>query len=162
MILISFSACDHYPLHRTFLIPSGFQGTLRIVYLEKCGVHPVEKDGSEIIEFQKNGLVILDADMDERTKNDFYLVDDHGTKKRVNQIENFKDRVNNLPAILDEDIVVTGMSITSFNGKTSTTSITCRDFALYNKDTTKIPDSKYSKELDSMTISKVNACRANK
>ena len=161
LIMISFSACKNPALERTFLIPSDYQGTLRIVYSEKCGVQPKEEDGREVFEFQKNGLVILTTDNDYRIKNDFYLIDDKGNRTKVNQISAFEDRVNKMPAILAGGEVVSSSVVNSSNSK-STGGADCMDFYLYNKDTTRIENSKLSQKLDLLTNSVMNACRENK
>ncbi len=164
LIMTSFVACKNPPLARTFLIPSDYQGTLRIIYAEKCGIQPKEENGREVFEFQKNGLVILTTDNDYRLKNDFYLVDDTGKRTKVNQISVFEDRVNKMPAILAGGEMVSSSVVNSVNSKSTRVSggADCMDFYLYNKDTTKVEDSKLSQKLDLLTNSVVNACRGNK
>lgn len=163
LITISFVACKNPPLARTFLIPSDYQGTLRIIYAEKCGIKPKEENGREVFEFQKNGLIILTADNDYRIENDFYLIDDKGKRRKVNQISVFEDRINKMPAILAGGEVVSSSVVNSTNSKITQVSggADCMDFYLYNKDTTKIDDPKLSQKLDLLTNSVVNACREN-
>ena len=115
-------------------------------------------------EFQKNGLIILPSDIDSRTKNEFYLIDHKGIRTKVNQITDFKDRVNNMPVIVVSD--VTGFSsnvINSTNSKITQVAggATYMDFNLYNKDTTEIVNSLTSQKLDVFTNAAVNACRTN-
>lgn len=157
--------CSNQSLPRTFLIPSDYEGTLRIIYVEKCGIKPKEENGREVFEFQKNGFIILATDIDSRINTDYYLVDNKGNRTKVTEILNFKDRVNNkIPVIVAGGVGVSSSVVNSINSKTTLVAggATYMDFNLYNKDTTEIRNSVSSEKLDSLTNTLVNACRKNK
>ncbi len=163
LLLLTLGACKNAPTERTFLIPSNYQGTLRIIYGEKCGVQPKEENGREIVEFQKNGLAILNTENDFKIKNEFYLADDKGKRTKVNEISAFEDRITRMPAILAGGETVS-TSVVNYENSKSTLSggADCVDYYLYNTNTTKIEEAHLSERLDSLTNSVVNACRENK
>ncbi len=104
LIILCLAACNNRPLPNTFLIPSDYEGTLRIVFEEKCGLTPKVENGRQILEFKKNGFLILNTKLNYGINNDFYLVDNKGNRTKVIQISSFKDRVNKIPAIVVDSI----------------------------------------------------------
>ena len=156
-------ACKEAHSPRTILVPANYEGTVRIVYAEKCGMTPMKENGREIVRIPGNGLVILSTENDVRINNDFFLVDDKGNQTKVDQVADIKDRVSGSPAILAGGTVVTGLSShKDADGTVTATGIECTDFYLYNKGTTEIKQSPFQPQLDSLTNSEVNACRAGK
>lgn len=164
LIIPCLLACNNRPLPSTFLIPADFEGTLRIVFEEKCGLTPEVENGRQILEFQKNGFLILTTNLNYGANNDYYLVDNKGNKTKVNQILNVKERVIKLPAIVVRGVGVSSSVVNSTNSKIARVAggATYMDFNLYNKDTTEIVNSIASQHLDSLTNVAVNACRADK
>lgn len=61
LIILCLADCNNRPLPNTFLIPSDYEGTLRIVFEEKCGLTPKVENGRQILEFKKNGFLILNT-----------------------------------------------------------------------------------------------------
>ncbi len=151
-------------LYHTFLIPSNYEGTLRIIFDEDCGIKPKVENGRQILKFPKNGVLILNTSADSETGNEYYLIDDKGNKTKVNQILNVKERVIKLPAIVVRGVGVSSSVVNSTNSKVARVAggATYIDFNLYNKDTTEIVNSIASQHLDSLTNVAVNACRADK
>jgi len=163
-------ACSSHPLPNTFLIPSVCEGTLRIVFDEKCGTEPEVENGRRILKFKKDGFLVLKTDIDDilttelskGQNNDFYLVDSKGNKTRLTQIPDFKDRGDITPAIVVGGIGVSSSVVNTTNSQTTLVSggATYMNFNLYNKNTTEIKDSFSSKKLDSLTNAAVSACRS--
>jgi len=164
LIILCLVACNNRPLPNTFLIPSDYEGTLRIVFEEKCGLKPKVENGRQILEFKKNGFLILNTDFNNGITDDYYLMDDKGNKTKVTQISNFKDRVIKMPAIIVCGLGVSSSVVNSTNSKITRVAggATYMDFNLYNKDTTEIVNSIASQKLDSLTNVAVNDCRTNK
>lgn len=144
----------NYTPPKTFLIPSDYQGTLRIVY-DKCGMTPRKANGRQILEFPENGILILNQKFDGGINNDYYLVDKNGNRTKVTQIIDFKDRTKQLPSIQVGSAGKLGItdSAAAFS-----------DFYLYNKDTTINDDdeSKVSQDFDSLTMEILKLCRSKK
>lgn len=104
MVIFANNKTIMFYLPNTFLIPSDYEGTLRIVFEEKCGLTPKVENGRQILEFKKNGFLILNTKLNYGINNDFYLVDNKGNRTKVIQISSFKDRVNKIPAIVVDSI----------------------------------------------------------
>jgi hypothetical protein len=142
----------NYTTPKTFLIPADYDGQIRIVYEEKCGVKMHKENGRQILRFPENGILILNEKFDGGINNDYYLVDKTGKRTKVQEILNFNDSTIKLPYIL----VGGAGNIGSDNeGK----GITFSDFYLYNKDTVLEDNNKLSLRFDSLTTIVVNACR---
>ena len=82
----------NYTTPKTFLIPADYEGTVRIVYKQKCGVKLHKENGRQIIRFPKSGVLILNEKFDGGINNEYFLVDKNGSKTKVEQIINFQDR----------------------------------------------------------------------
>lgn len=163
LIILCLAAYNNRPLPNTFLIPSDYEGTLRIVFEEKCGITPEAENGRQILKFQKNGLLILNTEFNYgiNSDNDYYLVDIKGNRTKVTQISSFKDRVNKMPAIVVGGVGVSSSVVNSVNSNITVVAggATYMDFNLYNKDTIEIINSVASQKLDSLTNAAVNGCR---
>lgn len=142
----------NYTTPKTFLIPADFEGTLRIVYEEKCGVKLHKENGRQILQFPESGVLILDEKFDGGINNEYFLIDSNGKRTKVEQSIEYKDKPKKLPFIL-----VGGAG--TLGGDEKDKGITFSDFYLYNKDTTQIEDYKQMQRLESMTTEIVKACR---
>ena len=140
----------NYTTPKTFLIPSDFEGTLRIIYEEKCGSKLKKENGRQIFKFPENGILILNEDFDGGINHEYYLVDQAGNRRKIEQILNYSDR--KLPSVQ----VGGAGTIGSSDDKES---ITFSDFYVYNKDTAAADDYKASRKFDSLTTEIVKACR---
>lgn len=144
----------NYTSPKTFLIPADYEGPIRIVYEEKCGVALKKENGRQVLQFQENGILILNEKFDGGINNDYYLVDKSGNRTRIEQITDFKDRSKKLPSIL-----VGGAG--TFGGDGEDKDIIFSFFFLYNKDTTQTDDFKSAQRFDSITTEIVRTCRSN-
>jgi hypothetical protein len=142
----------NYTTPKTFLIPADYEGQIRIVYEEKCGVKMQKENGRQILHFPESGILILNEDFDGGINNDYYLVDKNGRRTKVEEISNFSDSTKKLPYIL-----VGGAG--TLGSDEESKSIKFSDFYLYNKDTVLADNNKLSLRFDSLTTTVVNACR---
>ncbi|MBK9489571.1 MAG: hypothetical protein IPO07_12855 [Haliscomenobacter sp.] len=84
---------------KTFLIPAEYQGTIRIVYEEKCGIKMQEENGRQILQFPETGILILNEKFNGGINNEYYLIDKSGNRTKVDESINFKDSTKKLPFI---------------------------------------------------------------
>ena len=144
----------NYTSPKTILIPANYEGTIRIVYEQKCGVKLHKENGRQIVQFPKSGILILNEKFDGGINNEYYLVDNNGKRTKVNQIIDFKDRIKQLPSIQVGGAGTLGSDIGD---------ITFSDFYLYNRDTTASDDNyKIFLRFDSVTTELVKSCRTKK
>lgn len=142
----------NYTAPKTFLIPANCEGTIRIVFEEKCGEVFTTENGRKILRFPENGILILNEKFDGGVNNDYYLIDKNGRRTKIKEIIDFKNRAKEIPSI---EVGGAGTLGSDEQNK----SITISDFYLYNKDTTEITDYKISQRFDSLTTEIVKACR---
>jgi hypothetical protein len=166
-IILSFVGCNLFQFHeklpKTFLIPSSYEGTLRIVFEEPCGIKPPVENGREILKFQKNGILIISTHLVNGENDEYYLVDSHGNREKVKQIANLKDRVGNMPVVIVGGIGVSS-SFENYENEVLTKKkggAAYQDYNLYKDNTTEIKKSVESPYLDSLTNAVVMGCRAN-
>ena len=110
ILILCFMACSNHSLPKTFLIPSDYEGTMRVVYEDQSAVEPKIENGRQIFEFPKNGILILDKDLDNGINSDFYLVGNNGDRTKVTQVLRLKDRLRNMPAVLTGIETVSGFT----------------------------------------------------
>jgi hypothetical protein len=164
-IILSSVGCNLFQsnekLPKTFLIHSTYEGTLRIVFEEACGIKPPVENGGQIFEFQKNGILIISTHLVNGPNDDYYLVDSHGNKEKVKQITNLKERVDKMPVVIVGGIGVTSSFVNYVNDVITqkTGGAAYQDYNLYNTNTTEIRKSVESPYLDSLTNAVVMACR---
>jgi hypothetical protein len=145
----------NYTTPKTFLIPANYQGTIRIVYEEKCGEKMHKVNGREILQFPENGILILNEKFDGGINNDYYLVDKSGRRTEIDETIDYKNSSKKLPFIL---VGGAGTFVSDDNKK----NITYSDFYLYNKDTLQTDNYKMSQQFDSLMWKIVNDCRTLK
>lgn len=141
----------NYTPPKTFIIPSNYEGTIRIIYEEKCGVTPNKENGRQILKFPSNGILVLNQKFNGGINNDYFLVDRNGNRKEINEILYFKDIKRNIPAIQ--------VGAAGTIGSSTEKGITFSDFYLY-QDTTLNKENKVSQRFDSLTNEIVKSCRA--
>ena len=155
-----FQSCktDHIRSH-TFLIPANFEGTLRIIYDEDCGIKPEVKDGNEIVEFPKNGILILNSNSYADTGDKYYLVENKGNRTRVPEILDSNATLKRMPAIFAGMLTVSGY--TYHNSEVEIKGITYKDFRLYRTNDDTIKNFTSIQNTDSLSNAAVKACRSN-
>lgn len=157
--LLIFQNCksDHASSH-IFLIPSKFQGILRIIYDEECGIKPDIENGKEILKFPENGILILNTNSYADAGNEYYLIDDGGRKTKVTEVFNSKNGLNKKPAVLASPITVSGYIYN--NSEIEKKGITYKDFKLIDNNTGEVDEAALKQKLDSLANALVSACRA--
>ena len=185
LLLLSSAACHNHlladsPLPYTFLIPADYNGILRVVSNEECGIKPQVENGRQVLEFRKDGILILNiesfnggltekgtrvnSNADEtksflaKMKSEYYLVDNNGNKTKINQIANAEERLNNAPSILPGETTVSGY--TYKNEKVEVKGNVYQDFYLYNSDTTQ-NEAMSLQKIEAATKALVTACRTS-
>ena len=145
----------NYTTPKTFLISAEYQGAIRIVYEEKCGIKLHKLNGRQILQFPESGILILNEKFDDGINNEYFLIDKDGNRTKIDEIIDFKDSSKKLPFIS-----IGGAG--SFVRDNQSKDITYSDFYLYNKDTVQIDNYKLSQQFDSLMWKVVNDCRASK
>ncbi len=144
----------------TFLIPANSEGTLRIIYNEECGIKPKTEDGSEILEFPNNGILILNTrPLWLKQVMKYFLIDNNGNKTKVSEILDSSEMVKRTPAILAGTLTVSGY--TYHNDEVEKKGITYIDFMLYRKSNDAVENFASIQNIDSLSNAAVSACRAN-
>jgi hypothetical protein len=149
----------NYSTPKTILIPNDFDGTLRVVYEEKCGINYDKIDGVKTLPFPKNGILILNEDFDSHINYNYYLVDNLGNRIKIPQILAFSDNVQKRPFVLVGGSGTIGHTIEANSRNQEEKGITFSDFYVYNKDTVNRIDFKSQQKFDSLTAAIVNQCR---
>lgn len=185
LIVVWLMSCSSHLVPNTFLIPAGYEGIVRVIFDEKCGTTPKIENGRQILEFQNNGLLILNTKsffnnspntksytqdrngnkikfVNKGVTDDYYLVDNKGNKTKIIEIAELRNRVVKTPVIVAGNIAVTDLSSTTNSESTVTTGITYQDFYLYNKDTREIKADAFPPKMDSLTKAVVHACQGGK
>jgi len=152
----------NYSTPKTILIPKNFEGTLRVVYEEKCGSNYDKTDGVKTMTFPENGILVLNEDFDSHINYNYCLVDEFGNRTKVSQILDFKDRVQKQPCVLPGGSGTIGQTIEANSANREHKGITFSDFYVYNKDTVDRNDYKNQQKFDSLTTAIVNQCRQPK
>ena len=142
---------------KTFLIPAEYQGTIRIVYEEECGIKMYKENGRQILQFPQTGILILNEKFDGGINNEYYLIDKSGKRTKIDESIDYKDSTKKLPFIL-----VGGAG--TFGADDKSKDIKYSDFYLHNKDTVQTDNYKYklSQQFDSLMWKVVNDCRTSK
>jgi len=149
----------NYSTPKTILIPKDFDGTLRVVYEEKCGSNYDKIDGVKTLTFPKNGILILNEDFDRHINYNYYLVDKLGNKTKIPQILAFRDKGQKRPCVLVGGSGTIGQTIEANSTNQEEKEITFSEFYVYNEDTVDRNDFKSQQKFDSLTTAIVNQCR---
>jgi hypothetical protein len=161
-LTILFLMAYNYSTPKTILIPSEFEGTLRIVYEEECGNNYNVIGGTKTLKFPKNGILILNEDFDNDINYKYYLIDKLGNKKEIPQTFFCKSNITKIPCVLIGSSGTIGLTELSNSTNKEQKGITYTDFYVFNKDTTDRDENKYQQKFDSLTEVIVNQCRQKK
>lgn len=152
------------PEPETFLIPANFEGKVRIVYGEECGINPSTINGRRELEIPKNGLLIIQPEFEAGIiDHEYYFVDQQGKRTPIKQYENYSDGTKNIPGVrLGGSGSMGGeMPDGSFSSE-SPLAIHFTDLYVYRDSTNQMSDREYSlqeRKVDSLTTAFVNECR---
>lgn len=149
----------NYSTPKTILIPKDFDGTLRVVYEEKCGSNYYKIDGVKTLTFPENGILILNEDFNRHINYKYYLVDQSGYKTEIPQTLAFDDKTQKRPCVLVGGSGTIGQTIKDNSTNQEERGITYSDFYVYNKNTVDRNDYKIQQKFDSLTTAIVSQCR---
>ncbi|MEM8584102.1 MAG: hypothetical protein AAGF87_07535 [Bacteroidota bacterium] len=152
------------PEPEAFLIPATFEGKIRIVYGEECGINPSAINGRRELQIPSDGLLIIQPEFEAGIiDHEYYFVDQNGNKTEIMQYENYTDGTKNIPGV---QLVGSGsMGGAMPDGSSSSKSpiaIHFIDLYVYNSNSREFSDREYifrEKRIDSMTIALVDDCR---
>jgi len=140
---------------KTYLIPSTLEKRFRVIYNEKCGIEPKEKNGRHIIEIPRNGILIIKSKFESGWINhEYFLVDSIGNEIKVGNENFIQEKTTYNP-----NVSLTGSGVMSGSSLDKSSDIHYSDFII-NKDTTNERDNfKESERFDSLTRVLVEKCR---
>jgi hypothetical protein len=162
-LTLLFLTLYNYTPPKVFLIPSGYQGNLRIIYNEKCGISYSESQGKKALLFPLNGVLILNEDFDGGINNEYFFLDNHGKKTKIFEVLELSEQ--NKRNLKMARIFIGGagtMSDVIEADSQSEKDITYSDFYILNKNTVYQYDFKEEQKFDSITKSVVKRCRQKK
>jgi hypothetical protein len=165
IVLYSFMTLYSYmrrPIPETYLIKETFDGIVRVVYGEECGVEPRIENGRRILEVPDNGLLLIKPEFKEGPPDhEYYLVYSTGGRARMNKLWMYDQRKTMAPGVL--------MMGPGFMGETQDSSFQVpliefqyNDFVVFNKATAEIDErtrTEIGDEFDSLTFALVERCR---
>ena len=111
-----------------------------------------------------NGILIIQPKFKAgRVNNEYYLVDKDGSRKKLNDLYDYKDRLTKSPGVLMDGSGSMGgeMADGSFSSE-APSAVHFIDFTFFNKDTTTLDDRHYTlfeRKFDSLATALVNDCR---
>lgn len=146
------------PEPETYLIPSDFKGEFRVVYNEKNGIEPKIENGRRIMKVPANGILIVKPEFRNGTVDQqFFIVDENGNRKQLNNIIKYEDRTRLSPGVL-----YWGPGISIQSSKYASVKLQYVDFTLYQKDSRERTQGEYERfqnTFDSLTVALVKAKR---
>ena len=152
------------PEAETFLIPKGFEGKIRIIYGEVCGIETENVNGRRILEIPKNGLLIIQPEFEAGIiDHEYYFIDGNETKTEIKQYENYSDGTKNIPGIsLGGSGIIGGAMPDGGSSSESPLAIQFTDLYVYNNYSKELEDRVYTlreRRIDSLTTALVDECR---
>jgi hypothetical protein len=154
------------PEPETFVIPINFEGKVRILYGEACGMLPSIVNGRRELQIPNNGLLIVQPEFEAGIiDHEYYFVDQKGKRTPIKQYENYSDGTKNIPGVqLGASGSMGGeMPDGSFSSE-SPLATHFTDLYVYNDDTHEMTDREYTlqeRKIDSTTTALVKECREN-
>lgn len=146
---------------QTYLIPSDYEGSFRVVYGEPCGIEPAIEGGRRVLVIPANGQLIVKPEHEGGIiDHEYYFVDSHGKRTRINTILEYRQRIESMPGVMFSGSGSMGGVMP--NGSSSTEAPTAIDFAdlyVFNKDSVDRSDYKANEAFDDSTRALVERCR---
>lgn len=130
-------------LKQTYLIPADYEGKFVVVYGENCAGVPRMENEREVMEVPKSGVLIVQSNLDGNVfiDDEFYLVDEKGTRVKANR------GITKFPSVADGGRTGLGPDIHYDH------------FYLYNKRTTIDENVEPHRKFDELVIDLVSECR---
>jgi hypothetical protein len=148
------------PEPETFLIPTNFQGTFKVIYGEECGIMPPTENGRRILKIPANGILIIQPEFESGIiDHEYYFIDEDGKRTRIEQYENYSNGTKNIPGVrLGGSGSMGGAMPDGGFSSESPLAIHYTDFQVY-QDTIDRYDFKEERMFDSLTTALVEECR---
>ena len=153
------------PEPETFFIPARFEGKIRIIYGEKCGITPKIEAGRRILQIPDNGILIIQPEFEAGIiDHEYYFIDNNGTKTKIKQYENYSNGSKNIPGVsLGGSGNIGGEMPDGGSSSESPLAIHYTDLYVYN-NSKELIESEFvllEKRIDTITTILVNECRVN-
>lgn len=149
------------PEPETFLIPDDFEGKIRIVYGEKCGIDPPNENGRRVLEIPDNGVLILQPEFEAGIiDHEYYFVDSNGNRERI--YPNYDTKEKSKSVRLGGSGSMSGAMPDGSSSSESPLAIHFTDLHVNNDNSKKLTDSEYAlreRQIDSLTAAMVDECR---
>jgi hypothetical protein len=148
------------PAPKTFLIPTNFEGSFKVIYGEKCGLNPPTEKGRIILQIPANGILIVKPEFESGIiDHEYYFIDEDGKRTKIEQYENYSDGTKNIPGVQlgGSGSMIRTMPNDKFSSE-SPLAINYTDFQVY-QDTIDRYDFKEVGNFNSLTITLVEQCR---
>jgi hypothetical protein len=144
----------------TFLLPVGFEGNVRVVYGEECGIEPPFENGRRILQIPSNGLLIIKPEFVAGIiDHQYYFVDNIGNREIASQHDSSKGISHGGTGSIGG--AMPDGSISS----ESPFAIHFADIYVYNVNAKVRTDREFTlhkRRIDSLTTALVGECRKNK
>lgn len=148
------------PEPETFLIPTNFEGSFKVIYGEECGIMPPTENGRRILRIPANGILIVQPEFESGIiDHEYYFIDEDGKRTKIEQYENYSDGTKNIPGVrLGGSGSMGGAMPDGGFSSESPLAIHYTDFQVY-QDTIDRYDFKKERKFDSLTTALVEECR---
>jgi len=148
------------PVPTTFLIPTKFEGSYKVIYGEECGINPPIENGRIILQIPASGILIIQSEFESGIiDHEYYFIDKDSKRTKIENYDNYSDKAKNIPSV---SLVGSGsMSGTTPIGGSSSEyplAIHYTDFQVY-QDTIAKYNFKEERKFDSLTTAIVDECR---
>lgn len=148
------------PEPKTFLIPTNFEGSFKVIYGEECGIIPPTENGRKILRIPANGILIVQPEFESGIiDHEYYFIDEDGKRTKIEQYENYSDGTKNIPGVrLGGSGSMGGAMPDGGFSSEPPLAIHYTDFQVY-QDTIDRYDFKEKRKFDSLTTTFVEECR---
>jgi len=148
------------PAPETFLIPTNFEGSFKIIYGEECGINPPTENGRRILKIPTNGILIVQPEFESGIiDHEYYFIDGDGKRTTIEQYENYSNGTKNISGVrLGRSGSMSGAMPNGGFSSEPPLAIHYTDFQVY-QDTIDRYDFKEERKFDSLTTALVEECR---
>ncbi len=155
-----FSSYLSRPEPETFLIPTRYEGSYKVIYGEECGINPPTENGRRILQIPTNGILIIQPEFESGIiDHKYYFIDNDGKRTKIEQYENYSDGTKNIPGVrLGGSGSIGGEMPNGGSSSESPLAIHFTNFQVY-QDTINRYDFKEERKFDSLTTALVDECR---
>ena len=155
-----FGAYLSRPKPETFLIPTNFKGTFRVIYGEACGIMPPTEKGRRLLRIPANRLLIIQPEFESGIiDHEYFFVDQNGKRTKIAPYENYLNGTKNIPGIrLGGSGSIGGLLPGGGFSSTSPLAIHYTNFHVY-QDSLEKHDYNTERTFDSLTTALTEDCR---